>query len=76
MWELSIFISVYSSHVLCILANIPVRYNEIIIHYITGGTDMVVRQSRPRDTTATVRWLEPTATAPRAHCVTDHGKTA
>jgi hypothetical protein len=59
-----------------ILANMPVRCNGIVIHYITGGTNMVVRQSCTRNTTATTRWLEPAATAPRAHCVIDHGKAA
>jgi hypothetical protein len=53
-----------------------VRCNGVVIYYIAGGTNMVVRQSCTRDTMATARWLEPAATAPRAHYVTDHGKAA
>jgi hypothetical protein len=45
-----------------------VHCNGIVIHYIVGGMNMVVRQSCTRDTTATATWLEPAATAPRALC--------
>jgi hypothetical protein len=41
-----------------------VRCNGIIIHYVTGGTNIVVQQSHTRDTTNTARWLEP---QPRHH---------
>jgi hypothetical protein len=58
------------------LANMLVRCNGIVIYYIAGGTNMVVRQSCTRDTTATARWLESAVTASCAHCITDHGKAA